>query len=831
MLFRSVALKEMMKTVQGQFLSHNPENGQYYLDLKKAVDFEQKIRERGDIMDRSDLNTYFYDALRQALNLSDSTYLTGYSIWFYELPWMEHKVNRPGYFFFGLPDERTTAQPPRDFYLYFLPPFLTRPWNDRELPDEVAFSLSGLDAEFEEQIRLYAGARAMANESTEYRTEYANKADNYFKRLMNWLQQRLVEKLHVFYQGVDEPVQAILTQMRSTANQNLEELIRSVSSHLLAPQFEDRYPDYPTFARLKAPVTDAGRANTAMEAIRCLCGRRTNLGMDILEGLGMLDAHTTLRPLASPYARYFLQQLTDKAERQVVNRGEVIEQVAGGVQPLEKDLRFHLEPEWVVVLLLALVQQGEIVLNLDGREELDASTLERALTRSMSDLVNFRFYKRPQTMPLHLWVSIFEGLELQAGLIRDENTRERAVEELQRRVGEDLKQVTELDNQLKQGLRFWNVSIFTNGLTFVAEEGRVVDSNAPAISLSSTEFLPGLRGYKQFLEELAKYTTVGKLRNLHTSLTDIQEHLEDRQRVQRAQQLVRMIAQLQSYATYLVGAQANLPADHPWLEHSRQVCQQVLDGLRTFGRTGSGFDLQAAERELVQLKKDYIAAYSELHRRLVLSSSGDQARQRLYSDARFNVMSALTKIELFERNNDFNLWKQNLTGLPSCREFHEDLLSEKPTCSCGLRPVQQTTMVQADAFVQQMDAQLSDLLSNWRQALRNSLQSPTAQTSLQAMSPAERQPIEEFLRQRDDAEELPNGFVAAATQALRGIQALVLPVAELLQALKQGGMPCTRQDFQQRFVAFLERQMRGYDSANTRLALDEIGRASCRERV
>jgi len=54
-----VALKEMMKTVQGQFLSYNPENGQYYLDLKKAVDFDQKIHERGDFMDKSDLNTYF----------------------------------------------------------------------------------------------------------------------------------------------------------------------------------------------------------------------------------------------------------------------------------------------------------------------------------------------------------------------------------------------------------------------------------------------------------------------------------------------------------------------------------------------------------------------------------------------------------------------------------------------------------------------------------------------------------------------------------------------------------------------------------------------------
>jgi len=134
-----VALKEMMKTVQGQFLSYSAENGQYYLDLKKAVDFDQKIQERGEFMDKTDLNSYFFNALQQSLNLSDTTYLTGYSIWFYELPWIDHKVTRPGYLFFGPPDERTTAQPPRDFYIYFLPPFLNREWNDQKYSDEVIF--------------------------------------------------------------------------------------------------------------------------------------------------------------------------------------------------------------------------------------------------------------------------------------------------------------------------------------------------------------------------------------------------------------------------------------------------------------------------------------------------------------------------------------------------------------------------------------------------------------------------------------------------------------------------------------------------------------------
>jgi len=116
---------------------------------------------------------------------------------------------------------------------------------------------------------------------------------------------------------------------------------------------------------------------------------------------------------------------------------------------------------------------------------------------------------------------------------------------------------------------------------------------------------------------------------------------------------------------------------------------------------------------------------------------------------------------------------------------------------------------------------LSDLLKNWRKALRDNLNSDTAQHSLEAMSPAERKPVEDFLQQGDDAETLPANFVQSAIQALRGIQAVTLPVDALLQALKAGGLPCTREELQNRFKQFLDQQMRGHDAGNTRLTLDQ----------
>ncbi|GAP40681.1 DUF6079 family protein [Flexilinea flocculi] len=817
-----VALREIMKTVQGQFLSYNSENGQYYLDLKKAVDFDQKIHERGDFMDKSDINIYFYNALRQALNLSDTTYLTGYSIWFYELPWSDHKVTRPGYLFFGPPDERTTAQPPRDFYIYFLPPFQSRTCNDQKLPDEALFYLAGLDHEFEEKIRLYAGARAMANESTEYRTEYANKADTNFRSLMHWLQTHLVEKLHVIYQGVDEPIYSVLTRMRGTASTNIEELIRLISSHLFSSEFEDRYPDYPRFNRLSQPVTETARANSAMEAIRCLCGRTSNLGSGVLEGLGILDGQGSIHPYDSPYSEYFLKLLNDKPDGQVINRGEVIDLVSGGIQPVEKDLKFNLEPEWVSVILLSLVYNGDIVLSLDGREELDAGSLERAMTRSMIDITNFRFFKRPRTLPINLWILIFEGLGLQPGLIRDENTRENAVTELQRLVHAELEMVVKLQNRLEQGIQLWNTPIFTDRLTFVVEQGTVVGSDAPEFSLSTLDLLPGLRGYKQFLEELSKYTIVGKLRNLRYTSGQIQENLNDRQSMQRASQLLDAVMQIQPYTSYLAEAQANLPEDHEWSHHARQVQKDTLDSIRRLGKGSAAFDQQAILRDLAQLKQEYIAVYSDLHRKSVLTASGDDLRQRLYRDARFESMRALSAIELLTRSGDFEFWKQQLTGLVSCREFHEGVLTDSPTCPyCHLRPAQQRTAANSDALVHLLDAKLSDLLKNWRKALCDNLNSDTAQHSLEAMSSAERKPVEAFLQQGDDAEGLPSKFIPSAIQALRGIQTVTLAVDSLLQALKNGGLPCTREELQNRFKQYLDQQMRGHDAGNTRLTLDQ----------
>ncbi len=816
-----VALREIMRTVSGQYISHNEENGQYYLDLDKDVDFAARIAERGEFMEDEDLNRYFFDALQQVLHLSETTYVPNYRIWFYELPWAERGVTRPGYLFCGAPDERSTAQPPRDFYLYILPPYIDRQWFNPELPDEVIFELKDLDVAFRELLTKYAGARALALESAQYRRQYADKADEHLRALVQWLREHLVEHLNVIYQGVKSPVGAVLAELHSTESHTLEDLLRIVGAHVLAPDFADRYPDYPRFERVRQPITEAARETSALEAVRVLAGRgRTNLGRAVLEGLQLLDVEGNIRPYASPYAEYYLDLLQRKAEGQVVNHGEVIEQVSGGLTPICKDVNFHLEPEWVVVILLALVYNGDIVLNLGAREEVDAGSIERVALRALDDLIDFRFYKRPRHLPINHWITIFEGLGLPPGLIRDENTREQALKELSRVVNVALERVATLEGQVQQGVQIWNSPLFTEKFTLEVDKGTVMGIEQPEVTLSQTDFLGHIRGYKRFLEELQRFNTVGKLRNLRTPASEITDSLEDRQIVARVADLLALVAQLQPLTTYLAEAQANLPTEHPWSERASDTRRALVNELRRQGRAEDARSGPSLLRQLEQLKRDYIAAYVELHRAMRLGHHNANRRDQLYRDPRYTALKALAQIDMLHAP-ELEAWEQRITPLKECPSFHEKVIRETPTCPyCSLRPAQLHPPIDAEQELDALDLRLDTLLKQWRQALRDALDSPAARKSREAMTATERAPVEAFLSQADDAHAIPAGFAEAATYALRGIESLSIKAADLFVALREGGMPCTVAALQQRFEDFIDQQMKGHSRENTRLRLE-----------
>ena len=63
-------LRETIKTVNGQFISKTPDTEQYYLDLKKDVDYDAQVEKRAEALSDDALDRAYYGAIRQLMERS-----------------------------------------------------------------------------------------------------------------------------------------------------------------------------------------------------------------------------------------------------------------------------------------------------------------------------------------------------------------------------------------------------------------------------------------------------------------------------------------------------------------------------------------------------------------------------------------------------------------------------------------------------------------------------------------------------------------------------------------------------------------------------------------
>src|ERR1035437_1837747 len=397
---------QIKSTVSGQFISQNPENGKVYLDLKKTEDYDAIIEKRAESLDSTQLDRYYYEALKRVMECTDQTYVSGYRVWEHELEWIERKVARRGYLFFGAPNERSTAGPPRDFYLYFLQPFDPPRYQDEKRKDEVFFrlNLTAGDDGFRTILRSYAAAVNLASTSSgKAKDTYERKGTGFLRDLVKRLQEHMTTAFEVTYQGKAKPLLGWVKGklLGSGSRINVRDVVNTVGSVCLAPHFEDLAPNYPSFSLL---ITTANRELATQDALKAIAGDpRTKLGTAVLEALELLDGDR-LDSAKSKFAGQVVDTLKKKGHGQVVNRSELVHEVYG-VEYFAPD-HFRLEPEWLVVLLAALVHSGDLVLAIPGKK-LDATNIAQLTATPLDELINFKHIERPKDWNLPALKALF----------------------------------------------------------------------------------------------------------------------------------------------------------------------------------------------------------------------------------------------------------------------------------------------------------------------------------------------------------------------------------------------------------------------------------------
>lgn len=788
-------LNEIVKTMSGQFITHNKENDQYYLDLEKDIDYDTEIEKRSESLSPGELDRYYFDALKRVMECADNTYVTGYRIWEHEVEWREHKVTRRGYLFFGAPNERSTAQPPRDFYVYFMQPFQPPKYKDEKLSEEVFFFLKHPDEEFDKALKLYAGARAMASQAgSATRKNYEDKGDLHLKSLTNWLRQHMLTAFDVVHQGVSKKMVEFL-KGHKTGNMTVRELVNLVGSVGLGPCFAERYPDYPTFS---VTLTASNLGDAVADAIRCLSGGlRTNTATAVLDGLELLNGEK-IRPHESRYAKSLIKKLEAKPQGQVLNRNEILVEKYPGV---EIEIDYKLEPELVVVVLLGLVHSGDITLSLVGKKRIDAATLTESGKTPVEEFCKFRHVERPKDIPLSALVALFELVGLSDGLIVNPETREAAIKQLHDRTGGIVKRVVVAKQHAQSGLPCW-------GHELIPVEKR-------------EEYRKQLDNLQDFLEKLQAFNTPGKLKNFSATVEEVKAHSPNLTALDDLEGTNGLVAELTPLTSFLSTALAVLPTGDSWSEKTNAVRGEWQPQLLDPAKRGDSSFRQKLVAALEKCKKDYQDHYLGLHKKTRLGINEDEKKRKLLKDPRLERLKKLAGVSLLPHSSLTDL-QNRLANLKPCFTLVKDDLNTNPICPhCGFRPTDEKAGPSGATVMDAIDDEIDKLLDTWADTLLTNLGDPTVEESIKLLDADQKKAVQKFLKEKGLPDKISNELVQGIQNALSGLTPIGIKPFELLSSLGDGSAPCTVEQFRTRFEDFVQNMVRGKDVNKVRIVIEK----------
>lgn len=777
-------VKDIMRTVNGQYITFNKDNGQLFLDLKKIVDYDGQIENKMSSLDENVLDRYYYEVLIKAMECSPTTYVPNYRIWEYEVEWKEKRTMRLGYLFFGAPNQRSTAQPPRDFYIYFIQPFDPPKFKDERRPDEVFFILDKQDPVFNDNLKHYAASRELEDiNSPPYKDTYHDKSEYYSKKTLDWIRTHLTSSYSVMYDGASKRA---VEWSKSRLSDNIRDIVNAVSSACLAPHFRQKFPDYPVFSNL---VTSMNRKNNANEALRYICGKQTLTGRQFCEDLNLIDDKYVVVN-KSQYAIYFMNMLKTRGAGQVINRNEILQ----GAEGAETDIKFQLEPEWIGVILAALAYGGEISISLQGKK-VDASNLDHLLTIGIDGLLSFKHIELPKELPISTLKTLSRALGIPEGRLTNESTREEWVRDIQEKTGDYLKVLAKLESDLNNRFVFSGTNVFTE--------------------IRKTEILKTLSDLKTFFSNLQIFNTPGKLKNYRDDAKKIDSLKEGLALIESLNGLQAFIADTSSIASYLENASSILNKENNLKRAINSVFASTLDKLRDEKIWTDDAEKRSLSNKLNECKADYIRLYLDLHKKSRLDLTKDRAKRKLLDDERYKQLVNLANIK-FMPKTQLDEYVNKISALKTCFSLFPEQLESRTSCpACNFRPDNEP--IYPDSIMETLEEDLEKLHSNWTGIIIENLNDPSAKSNLELMSPKQRASIDTFIQTKQLPNPITNEFVQAVNDAFQGLIKIELTTDDIKSTLLEGGVPCSVDEFAKRFTNMLDEKCIGKDKQKIRV--------------
>lgn len=780
-------LKDIMATVSGQFIIYNDTNNQYFIDVDKIVDYDEKIKQRATLMSDDDLNRYFYKVVYSCLEWDAKQYVTNFEIYERDLNWDSHNIFREGYLFMGLPGERSTAQPERDFYIHIMPPYDQSGTAVGNLPDEVYFYFKST-AEFRETLSLYAAANYLAQISEgKDKDAYLQKAALVRKKLIKYLSENKNTCFDVTYNNQKRQLIEVL-KGRYNRDLDFKDTIDLVASICLDTYFTGKYPDFPV---MKTRITRKNMAENVRQAFDYFAGRKTTLAASMLQSFGILDGDK-IRPEGSKYASYYIDMMKKLPPQGVINYSDIFDQK---FMELYEDKRFHIPYIFTPIIFLSMVYGGYATMTLRDGKVFTAANLDQVPKTGVMDLYEFKYLSRPAQIAMAELKKLFELLDINPALLDNPNSREEGVKQLLSKAQLQSNGAVMAARKLQEGFDLWGEPLVSSTLMAKMQKACTAVRD-------------------EFSNYSAKFNTPAKLNNFGLSSEQVDElgqHME----------MIRIIGEYVSFrneCSTIVSYIANIEyldlgtVFKDELEAAKASFRSIRDEISE-GASGESA-AQSISVVLERLRDKYIERYFEEHKKKRLDIVGAKRRGKLQESLALANLRKLRGIEILS-GAKLTAIEQDMSELKVCYELTATELKSKHFCMhCGYQLGDKVKNVAGQ--LDSLEGRIDDLLTEWTNTLLNTISDPIVASQKEYLNPQQKAVIEEFLSSGTLPKRVDDHFVNSLKALLQGFEPIVIEPEDLIAKLDELG-PCDAATFKGKLSAIVDAYIKGKDQSKLRI--------------
>ncbi|NLB62238.1 MAG: hypothetical protein GX802_07495 [Clostridiales bacterium] len=748
-------LKEILKTVSGQFIIHDEDNGQYFIDVDKIVDYEERIKQKASLLADGELNRYFYHVVYGCLEWDRKQYVSGFEIYEHDLNWDSHNIFREGYLFMGLPGERSTAQPERDFYMHIMPPYGYNSAARNDAEDEVYFYFKSSD-EFRDMLSHYASAQSLASISEGKDKEaYLSKASKLYRKLVRFLSENNNTCFDVVYKKERRQLIEVLKgryKMGTTFNDTID----LAASICIDEYFNRIYQDIPV---MKTKITRKNMAENAKAAFEHFAGRTSQQSTMMLESFGVLDGDK-IRPEGSKYAAYYINLIQELPTQGVLNFTDIFEQQGNW----QIDKKFRIWYIFTPIIFLSMVYSGHAVITLRNNETITASNLDRVFKLSSPDLYEFKYLSRPTEMSIVELKKLFDILKLNPAKLNNPNNREAAVEDLLRKAYELTNATVQNERTLSDKFELWGEPLAS------AQQIHMMRDACAAVK-------------NEFSNYGTRFNTPAKLNNFRLSSDEVEKLGKDIALLQRIPQYQTFKTDCASVVSYISSIEyidlgAVLKSD---IENAKATFREVRDDIM------EGTDGDAAAQKvcaiLEKIKDKYIDIYFENHKKKRFGMDEANRKGKIQESQTLSNLRKLRSIEILSSAKLSDI-EQDLARLKVCYSLTSTDLKANttcPHCKFSLDDNERNVYGQLDNIEDRID----NLVVEWTKLLLDSISDPIVENQKKYLSASQIKVIDDFIASGTLPQQIDGFFIESVLALLKSYEPVVILVYDLIQKLEE----------------------------------------------